>query len=447
MNQAVVVFTRIPEAGKTKTRLMPYYTPEECAGLHMAFLQDISKALEDTIADVYVAYTGGGAYEEAFLTLFPGAEFFPQEGAGLGERMYNALSHVLSVGYERCILIGSDVPYANKVDFNRAFTSLREKDYVLGPTEDGGYWLIGARAGEERMMKPVFSLSEYSHSQVLSDTLDMIPSWKTYALLEEKYDIDTIEDLLLFREESTGVTQASQAFLAEHHVISVIVPIYNEVAMIQPFLEQLQKLQNRCEVIFVDGGSTDGSTAVLREAVATGGGIRLIESEKGRGPQLNAGADAANGDVLFFLHVDSELPEDPIKEISHVLKNYRAGCFGIAFHSRNFFMWTNKVLSNRRAAKGIMFGDQGIFILRDLFYEVGMFPDIPIMEDYQFSLNLQAMGVPTGMTENTLYASDRRYRGGTIQKLRLMKHMADLRRRYRKGESPEKLLEEYPDIR
>ena len=59
MNQAVVVFTRIPEAGRTKTRLMPYLKPEECAGLHMAFLQDLSEALTDTIADVFVAYTGG----------------------------------------------------------------------------------------------------------------------------------------------------------------------------------------------------------------------------------------------------------------------------------------------------------------------------------------------------------------------------------------------------
>ena len=220
MNQAVVVFTRIPEAGRTKTRLMPYLKPEECAGLHMAFLQDLSEALTDTIADVFVAYTGGGPNEGAFRELFPGAQFFEQEGDGLGERMYNALSRAMSVGYERCILIGTDVPYADKVDFNRAFTILREKDYVLGPTEDGGYWLIGARAGEERMMKPLFSLGEYSHSEVFQDTLEMIPSWKGYGLLEEKWDIDTIEDLLLFRESAKG---HSGEYLKKHHVISVIV--------------------------------------------------------------------------------------------------------------------------------------------------------------------------------------------------------------------------------
>lgn len=445
MNQAVVVFTRIPEAGRTKTRLMPYLKPEECAGLHMAFLQDLSEALTDTIADVFVAHTGGGPNEGAFRELFPGAQFFEQEGDGLGERMYNALSRAMSVGYERCILIGTDVPYADKVDFNRAFTILREKDYVLGPTEDGGYWLIGARAGEERMMKPLFSLGEYSHSEVLQDTLEMIPSWKSYGLLEEKWDIDTIEDLLLFRESAKG---HSGEYLKKHHVISVIVPVYNEVALVQPFVKNLERLEGRCEIIFVDGGSSDGTRAVLREAEAESGGkIRFLESTKGRGTQLNIGAEAANGDILFFLHIDAELPEHPVDEILSVMEKVDAGCFGIRFRSRNFFMWTNKVISNRRAAKGIIFGDQGLFIKREVFYEAGMFPEIPIMEDYQFALTLQEMGVATAMTENTLLVSDRRYRGSTIRKLMVMKHMANLRKRYRAGEDPVKLFEEYPDIR
>ena len=110
-------------------------------------------------------------------------------------------------------------------------------------------------------------------------------------------------------------------------------------------------------------------------------------------------------------------------------------------------MWTNKVISNRRAAKGIIFGDQGLFIKREVFYEAGMFQEIPIMEDYQFALTLQEMGVATAMTENTLLVSDRRYRGSTIRKLMVMKHMANLRKRYRAGEDPVKLFEEYPDIR
>ena len=323
MNQAVVVFTRIPEAGRTKTRLMPYLKPEECAGLHMAFLQDLSEALTDTIADVFVAYTGGGPNEGAFRELLPGGAVLRtgRRRSG-GADVQCALSRAMSVGYERCILIGTDVPYADKVDFNRAFTILREKDYVLGPTEDGGYWLIGARAGEERMMKPLFSLGEYSHSEVLQDTLEMIPSWKGYGLLEEKWDIDTIEDLLLFRESAKG---HSGEYLKKHHVISVIVPVYNEVALVQPFVKNLERLEGRCEIIFVDGGSSDGTRAVLREAEAESGGkIRFLESSKGRGMQMNIGAEAANGDILFFLHIDAELPEHPVEEILSVMEKVDA---------------------------------------------------------------------------------------------------------------------------
>ncbi len=444
-DQAVIVFTRIPEAGKTKTRLMPYLTGTECAGLHMAFLQDLAATVSEVDADCFVAYTGGGEMEPSFMNLFKGAQFFLQEGEDLGDRMCQAMEHVFGCGYQRCVLVGTDVPYASVDDFTHAFDVLEDKDYVLGPTEDGGYWLIGGNASNDKMLKSLFSIPAYSTPTVLEDTINMIPSWKSYGLLEEKYDIDTIEDLLLFRESATG---NSAEYLEQHHVISVIVPIYEEVTVLPKFLETLKNLNDRCEVIFVDGGSKDGTLDLLKEAVQSSNGqYRLISSKKGRGPQLNVGAEAANGDVLFFLHVDSELPEKPVEEILSVMENHSVGCFGITFRSRHFFMWTNKVISNRRAAKGIVFGDQGLFIRRDVFLAAGMFPEIPIMEDYQFSLNLQKLGYSVGMTEHRICSSDRRYPGGTIRKLKVMKHMADLRRRYRAGESPEQLLKEYPDVR
>lgn len=447
-DRAIIVFTRIPEEGKTKTRLMPYLTGVECAGLHKAFLQDLSVTLSDVDADCFVSYTGAEGnleLQQEFRDIFPGTKFFPQEGDGLGDRMYQAMEFVFSNGYEQCLLMGTDVPYVEREIFDQAFDVLEEKDYVLAPTEDGGYWLIGGNYAEDKMLKSLFAIGAYSTPTVLQDTLDMIPSWKSYGLLEEKYDIDTIGDLLLFRE-SAGANAAE--YLKDHHVISVIVPIYNEADILPTFLENLQRLRNRCEVIFVDGGSEDGSLEILCSAVQKGqGGLRLIQSPKGRGTQLNAGAEAANGDVLFFLHVDTKLPEAPVDEILSVIEDHEVGCFGITFASRNFFMWTNKVISNRRAAKGIVFGDQGLFIRRDVFLEAGMFPEIPIMEDYQFSLNLQKLGHPVGMTQHQLMASDRRYRGGTIRKLMVMKHMADLRKRYRAGESPEQLLKEYPDVR
>ena len=80
------------------------------------------------------------------------------------------------------------------------------------------------------------------------------------------------------------------------------------------------------------------------------------------------------------------LPKKPLEEIRYVMKNHLAGCFGIAFHSKNFFMFTCRVISNHRIKdRKVMFGDQGIFVDRDLFFEMGMYSEIPIMEDYQFS--------------------------------------------------------------
>ena len=163
---------------------------------------------------------------------------------------------------------------------------------------------------------------------------------------------------------------------------------------------------------------------------------------------MNAGAKESTGDILFFLHCDSELPPDPLGEIRRVMQNHRAGCFGIAFHSKNFFMWTCRVISNHRVFdRKVMFGDQGIFIERELFFEAGLFPEIPIMEDYQFSLTLKEMGIPLGMTQKRIYTSDRRFPKKTIPKLRLMWKMNRLRKMYRDGVDIEVISDLYRDVR
>ena len=90
------------------------------------------------------------------------------------------------------------------------------------------------------------------------------------------------------------------------------------------------------------------------------------------------------------------------------MKEYQADCFGIAFHSKNFFMFTCRVISNHRIKdRKVMFGDQGIFIERELFFEIGMFPEIPVMEDYQLSLTLKERGVKLGMTRKRIYPPNR----------------------------------------
>lgn len=224
--------------------------------------------------------------------------------------------------------------------------------------------------------------------------------------------------------------------------ISIIIPIYNEETTIEKLMTTLEPLKGRCEILFVDGGSTDGSLEMI------GNRYPVIFSEKGRAKQMNCGAEKSTGDVLFFLHCDSEVPATALEEIEAVMKKHRAGCFGIAFHSWHFFMFTCRVISNHRVKdRKVMFGDQGIFIERTLFFEIGGFPDLPIMEDYQFSLTLKEKKIPLGMTKHRIYTSDRRFKGTTREKLRVMWKMNRLRAMYRKGVPIEEISAMYADVR
>lgn len=444
MKQALIIFTRIPVQGKTKTRMMPHLSPRQCAALHASFLIDIKKQCEACGADIFVSYAPESGRLERLKTLLgKEKQYMAQEGQSLGERMLHAFCQVLSQGYDSCVLIGSDVPELREHHLRKAFWKLQEKDVVFGKTRDGGYYLVG-------MKKPqpiVFGLDVYGHSRVLKETLAQIAeAGLTVGFTDTLSDMDTPEDLRelygRMRLDSELADSRTGRFITKIRKISIIIPVYNERKTIEAMQRQLQPLHNKCEILFVDGGSTDGTQDLIWPE------YRVISSEKGRACQMNTGAVNSTGDILFFLHCDSELPKNPLGEIRRVLSEHRAGCFGIAFHSRNFFMFTCRVISNHRIKdRKVMFGDQGIFIDRDLFFQAGMFPELPIMEDYQFSLTLKEMGVKPGIARHRIYTSDRRFPPGTIPKLKLMWKMNRLRKMYRDGVPVEKLARLYRDIR
>ena len=145
MKRALICFTRPPAPGRTKTRLMPLLSGDACAALHTAFLRDIAAVCGRVDADLYVAYAPEGDWG-ILRELFPAAlDLFPQDGEGLGERMHRALSRVLALGYDACVLIGSDLPELTEGHLAAAFAALEEADASLGPTEDGGYYLVGLK--------------------------------------------------------------------------------------------------------------------------------------------------------------------------------------------------------------------------------------------------------------------------------------------------------------
>lgn len=464
MKRAIILFTRVPVPGKTKTRMMPYYSGKQCAALHRCFLQDIASAMQEAQGDLFICYSGRTKEEgaEAWFERNLGGKFlnpsgnmhksgfgfwrgkrkqvrelhyYPQEGNDLGERMYNSITYVLKQGYEACVLVGSDIPELTAGHLEEAWRILEKEDVVLGSSKDGGYYLVGMK----RPRPELFQDKLYSHDQVLREAIDAAEeAGLTWGLTGILSDVDTPEDLRRLR----NLRGKTKAFIERNRKVSVIVPIYNEEARIGELQKQLKPYLGKCEILFVDGGSSDRTVSLIEPV------YEVLHSPKGRANQMNYGAAHSHGDILFFLHCDSQLPEGWLGEIRRIMKQHQAGCFGVAFDSRNFFMWTCRIMSNLRAHYGkIMFGDQGIFMERSLFFELGGYPDLPIMEDYQLSMDLKKRGIDLGMARRPIVTSSRRFPDGTWPKLRVMWQMHVLRWQYRHGVPVEEIARAYKDIR
>ena len=203
MNNALIIFTRVPLPGQTKTRLMPFLSGEECAHLHTCFIRDAYEKAKQVNADIFVFYTPEEEKERLLCVLREEAVCIPQQGEDLGMRMKTAIDHVLKMGYQKAILIGTDIPQIRVETFQEAFSALDEHDIVIHPTYDGGYYLIGMTREQDSIWK----VRRYGSNTVIQDTLQhMQEANLTVALGEKYYDIDDKYDLKqLFCDIKTGV--------------------------------------------------------------------------------------------------------------------------------------------------------------------------------------------------------------------------------------------------
>jgi rSAM/selenodomain-associated transferase 1 len=189
--EALILFTRLPLPGRTKTRLMPWLTPEQCAALLRVMLTDIVVTLKHTGKDVFVFYTPEGDLTELH-EICGDVVFALQQGADLGERMDRAIRDVLERGYVSCLLLGSDVPAVTEKDLETASELLLAHDVVLAPTEDGGYWLVGLK----RPCSRIFTHQPYGTADAFTAALAACKqAGLTFAVAPTLRDIDLIEDL------------------------------------------------------------------------------------------------------------------------------------------------------------------------------------------------------------------------------------------------------------
>ena len=187
-------------------------------------------------------------------------------------------------------------------------------------------------------------------------------------------------------------------------MISVIIPVFNEAATIHHLLEALS-VYDDVEVIVVDGGSHDDTV----EQVMAFPHVILTYTSKGRATQLNHGGFMANGDILFFLHADSVLPDGALQHIQYALADRAviAGSFYLQFDRNNF--WLNGYSRLSKINHQLLtFGDQGLFMRKDTFYQINGYKNLPIMEDFEIQQRLRKKGSFVKL-DQPIVTSARRY--------------------------------------
>jgi rSAM/selenodomain-associated transferase 2/rSAM/selenodomain-associated transferase 1 len=391
MPERLIVFTRFPEPGKTKTRLISVLGAEGAARLQREMTEHIIAAAEKVSLShrpgltIEVYHEGGntGLMQEWLGSQF---SYRPQKQGNLGRRMARAFEAAFQDSNGAAVIVGSDIPQVSADIIQQAFEGLQKNDLVLGPAHDGGYYLIGMKntIPAETYLR-LFDDINWGTGKVLSQTLQAArESGLRFILLEMLGDVDREADLHIWQEVKNTAVKPSPA-----QKISIIIPALNEAATIARTLSPLEGVDN-LEVIVVDGGSIDATAELARSRRA-----KVIQSNPGKAIQMNTGAAAASGDILVFLHADTLLPEGFSHQIVAALnqKGVAAGAFRLSIDSPAAGIRFIECMANLRSRfLRLPYGDQALFMKKSLFDKIGGFPEMQIMEDFMLIRRLKRKG-------------------------------------------------------
>ncbi len=383
MRRRLILMLKYPVPGTVKTRLIPALGAEGACRLHRSLVAAaLATAAESaTMSGCTVEVRVAGAPDDASARVWLGAgiEVRAQGDGDLGARLDQAVQAAFAEGEQNVVLIGGDCPSLTAEHLAAAFSALGDHDVVLGPATDGGYYLIGLR----RSLPALFRAISWGENTVLAQTLAAArTAAATVAQLAPLGDIDEPSDLARW-------TRTPTARAAGRGGVSVVIPVWNEEPRLATTLAALAA-EAPHEVIAVDAGSRDRSAAIARAH-----GAILLTSAPGRARQMNTGAAAATGEFLFFLHADTLPPAGWHTEIRETLAQpgVAAGAFSFAldaeFRGRR---WIERGTNWRARRRRMPYGDQGLFLRQETFEQGGGFPDLPILEDYEFIRRLRRLG-------------------------------------------------------
>lgn len=420
-------FTRLPEPGFTKTRLIPALGPEGAAALQRAMTEHTLgySPPPGTDVDVQIRYTGS---DRSALRAWLGPEFlYASQGEGnLGERMARALDEGFEQAYGKVVLCGTDCPDLSSRHTHAAFAALDAAELVIGPATDGGYYLIGLSLnGAPVNLMELFEGVDWGTETVRAQTLSNAEKLGLgVVLLDELSDIDRPEDLVHW-EKARQVAR-----------LSIIIPTWNEAERIGPLLDYLDA-HSDTEIIVADGGSTD-ATVEIATARAT-----IVHAARGRAHQMNAGAAVATGKQLLFLHADSIPPSDFQHHIGRALAfdEVALGAFALSIDGmgRGYRM-LERTANLRSQWLQTPYGDQGLFLRRETWESLGGFPELPMLEDYALVRAARNRGAVVILPEAIL-TSDRRWQKEGLLRLTMLNIITFFA--YPMGVSPERIARWY----
>jgi len=402
---------KYPEPGKVKTRLASSIGNENAAIIYnklvyhtLGIASDFKQ--ENPSVDIFIFFYPPEK-QRLMLKKYPGPwEFLPQIGNHLGERMASAYHHVRGRRYRKVVIVGSDIGNIALSDLYRSFQALDEKNAVLGPAEDGGFYLIGFTSPHDRVLR----FKSWGTPDVLRRTYDGFKDQGiSVAVLRTRRDIDREEDLDVIGHEPWF-----------HDTVSIIVPFLTERDRLVSLVSTLEpQLWPGDEIIVVKGGEAYNK-AIENITPHT----RLVFSRKGRGIQMNRGAAVSRGNLLWFLHVDS-IPAHNfgyhIRKLSGETQNM-LGCFKHAFQSDRFSLKLVSKWANLRTKRlNLPYGDQGLFCKKETFQKIGGFTKRFLMEDVEFVRACKREGRVL-IIPYEIYSSPKRYLRKGILRASLENH-------------------------
>ncbi len=383
----VIVFARFPEPGQVKTRPIPALGPESAARRQTTLTRLIPDACQEKIAavqsvNVEIWFAGGDSVRMSELV---GGNYRHnrQHVADLGERLNHAVAAAFAEDARCVLVIGTDYPIIDARLSDKALVALDTAEVVLGPALDGGYYLIALRSARPELFQGI----DWSTAKVLRQTLEIARRANLrICQLPPLSDVDIAEDILIFRRVCESFLDVLPEI--QRGTVYVIVLTLNEAEWLEQSLKPLAKLPG-VEVIIADGGSTDATIDIANRM-----GFRVVSARSGCGRQLNAGAALASGEVLLFLHVDTQLPAEFQSHMGFVINGgAMAGAFRLGIDAmRRGLRWIEWGANLRSRFLQALYGDQGLFLWAEAIQHLRGFLHWRFMEDCGFSRRLRRYG-------------------------------------------------------